>query len=268
MQPLCVLMYCFYRFAVQPRQHSGDRLHPRKRTFSKQHITPQRDPASRRKQLQLWAAKSPHQITWGQLIFFFTGRVKKNKLANRLFASVYVDALWDGEEFVLNNSVILTYYFVWQLTKASTLISTLWCTTVDEWFLFILLNFQEIVLSILLRSLSAFEISLQHYIIWSFFLQICTEEPASVSSSSPDICPPDIQISGRPPLILPYTPSFLCIKSQLLFCLCYWMRAEWDIISLSDLLIFIRVNWWHIFRNVQAMFLIVFVYSVIINCST
>lgn len=52
---------------LQPRQHSGDSLHPRKRTFSKQHVAPQRDPASCRKQLQLWALKSPHQITWGQL---------------------------------------------------------------------------------------------------------------------------------------------------------------------------------------------------------
>lgn len=159
-----MLIYCFYRFAVQPRRHSGDRLHPRKRTFSKQHITPQRDPASRRKQLQLRAAKSPHQVTWGQPIFFIY-------FFYRLFASVYVDALSDGEEFVLNNTFILTYYFVWQLIKASTLISTLSCRTVDGWFLFLffwiskrlscLCYFKDLCI--------AFKISLQHYITWFFF---------------------------------------------------------------------------------------------------
>ncbi len=37
------------------------------------------------------------------------------------------------------------------------------------------------------------------FFICVFPLQICTEEPAPVSSPSPDICPPDIHISGRTP---------------------------------------------------------------------
>lgn len=54
----------------QPRQCSGDSLHPRKRTFSKQHVSPQWNPASCWQQLQLWTLKSSHQITRGRYTLF------------------------------------------------------------------------------------------------------------------------------------------------------------------------------------------------------
>lgn len=230
---VCVLMYCFFIDWLSSQDSTveiafipGKGLFPSSTSL---HNGIQRAAGNNYNSGRLKVHIRSPEVSWFIYLFIYLqeGWKKINWQAGYLLLCMSMHS--DREEFVLNNCIILTYYFVWQLTKASTLISTMWCTTVHEWFLFILLNFQEIVLSVLLRSLSAFEISLQHYIICLFFfLQICTEEPASVSSPSPDICPPDIQISGRPPLILPHTPSFLCIKPQLLFCLCYWMRAEWD----------------------------------------
>ncbi|MEQ2185888.1 hypothetical protein GOODEAATRI_022794, partial [Goodea atripinnis] len=40
--------------------------------------------------------------------------------------------------------------------------------------------------------------------------EICAEEPAPVSSPSPDICPPDIHISGKTNLIFVFSFALVC----------------------------------------------------------
>lgn len=53
-------------FCPQARRHSGNRVHPWERAFSKQRVSAQWNPATHGQQLPLRPLKSAHQITWDQ----------------------------------------------------------------------------------------------------------------------------------------------------------------------------------------------------------